>query len=89
MIGLVNPNFCLHIIPLAPKLKSWRFPTEVWFTTLQMPLDVRKSRNISMEYKFVIQRAGGWAEWEEGPNRNLPLKLHLGHIQLGASVVYV
>jgi len=48
----------------------------VWFTTLQMPLDVRKSRDISMEYKFVIQRAGGWTEWEEGPNRNLPLKLH-------------
>lgn len=48
----------------------------VWFATIQMPLDIRKSRDIEMEYKFVIQRAGGWAEWEEGPNRVLPLKLH-------------
>lgn len=48
----------------------------VWFTTISMPLDIRKSRDIEMEYKFVIQRAGGWAEWEEGANRVLPLKLH-------------
>ena len=48
-----------------------------------MPLDVRKSRDISVEYKFVIQRAGGWTEWEEGPNRNLPLKLQLGRITSG------
>eukprot|EP00438_Fugacium_kawagutii_P002825 Skav214111 [mRNA] locus=scaffold1185:282078:291152:- [translate_table: standard] len=51
---------------------------DVWFTTIQMPLDVRKSRDISLEYKFIIQRADGTVEWEEGPNRFLPLKLHLG-----------
>lgn len=48
----------------------------VWFTTIQMPLDVTKSRDINTEYKFVIKRAGGQIQWEDGPNRLLPLKLH-------------
>eukprot|EP00913_Durusdinium_trenchii_P018729 g17599.t1 len=37
---------------------------------------VTKSRDINTEYKFVIKRAGGQIQWEDGPNRLLPLKLH-------------
>lgn len=39
-----------------------------------------KSRDINTEYKFVIKRAGGQIQWEDGPNRLLPLKLWLGGI---------
>lgn len=43
-----------------------------------MPLDAKKREELNVEYKFLIKKADGKLEWEDGPNRELPLSLPPG-----------
>ena len=54
------------------------FHIQVWFTTIQMPLEKRELN--LLEYKFLIKKADGKLEWEDGPNRELPLHLPLAFV---------
>ena len=55
--------------------KRCNYSCRARYTTVQIPLDARQKHTILMEYKFVIHRSEGWMDWEDGPNRVLPLTL--------------